>query len=58
MYSEVKIRMKDEIPSEQIYLGTRFYKSHEKVFGEKDDAYLYSYLKADSNIIAPIIRNK
>ena len=47
LLTEVKIRVKDEIPNEQIYIGTRLYKSLEHIFGEKGQANLYTYLKTE-----------
>lgn len=37
LISENKIRVKDEIPSEIIFLGQRVYYSHESVFGDKEE---------------------
>lgn len=56
LQSEVNIRKKDEIPSEQIYFSTKFFESHETMLGDKDDPYQNSYLTVDSDIHTPIIR--
>ena len=58
MISDFKIRMKDEIPNEQIFLGTKVYKSYEKVLGEKDEPFKYTFLYKDNIIRTPIIRTE
>ena len=50
--------MKDEIPNEQIFLGTKVYKSYEKVLGEKDEPFKYTFLYKDNIIRTPIIRTE
>ena len=34
LYNDQKIRVKDEIPNEQIFLASHVYKSHESIYGE------------------------
>ena len=45
--SENKIRVKDEIPYELMFLGQRVYDSHESILGDKDSPYDYQFLEMD-----------
>lgn len=56
LLGEVQTRVKDEIPSEQTYFGTRYYQSFETSLGENDEGFEYNYLRVDANIKTPLIR--
>ena len=56
LYSEMKLRVKDEIPSEQIFFGQKIYKSHESIFGDIDASINYNFLTVDQIINTPIVR--
>lgn len=56
LVSEMQLRIKDEIPNEQIFLGQNMYKSHETIFGEMEEAIEYKSLKVDSVLKNPIVR--
>ena len=43
----MKLRVKDEIPNNQVFLGQKLYKSHETIFGEMKEAREYQSLQID-----------
>lgn len=57
LVSENKIRVKDEIPNELMFLGQRVYDSHESVIGDKDAPFKYNFLELDTILKSPIVRN-
>ena len=57
LWSEVKLRIKEEIPHEIFFMGTKFYESKEKLFADKEDGYKYTFKDINSVIRSPHIRS-
>ena len=58
MWSDVKIRMKEEIANEILFIGTNYYESYEKLFSDKDSAYIYNFKTLNSIIHTPLVRSE
>ena len=57
LLGENKIRVKDEIPNQILFIGQKTYHSYERLLGEKEDSLKYDYYEVDSILKTPIIRN-
>ena len=58
LVTENKIRVKDEIPQDVLFLSQRVYDSHETVLGDKESPFIYKFLEVDKIMSSPIVRPK
>ena len=57
LLSENKVRTKDEIPNEIMFISQKNYHSFERIFGEKDNSFNYDYFEMSEMLKTPIVRN-